>query len=108
MRDVIDGELVDVEQPKESVWNKNLLEVHWTYLSVLWQISYSISGFASFIYYIWLLFQAASDGFVSFLLTFLMSFVIIAISGLLLAIALFIFLLCLTLIPYLIFRGLVR
>lgn len=104
MPNIQEGEIV-----KESIWKQNLTKKHSSYFSTVWSISVVLGYIAAFVDWFQKLFLSAHDGnFVGFILLFLFQSLFMAVSGIIGAVIIFLILIVITIVPYLIFRGLTR
>ncbi|HBI17147.1 MAG TPA: hypothetical protein DDY52_03290 [Candidatus Moranbacteria bacterium] len=95
-------------EPKKPFF-ENLYEKHEGYISALYGISFFLSGIYAFIRWLKELFATAhDDNFIGFIFVFLFQSFIMAINTILGGIMFFIILLLISVIPYLIYRGLTK
>lgn len=95
-------------EPKRSFF-ENLYEKHEGYISALYGISFFLSSVYAFIRWLKELFATAhDDNFVGFIFVFLFQSFIMAINSILGGIMFFVIFLIISVIPYLIYRGLTK
>ena len=82
---------------------------HTSCFETLWNISLFIGFIYGIVRWLWQIFQAIQQGnFIGFVFAIILQTIIIGLTAILVAIFVFIVLLAITIIPYLIIRGLVK
>jgi len=88
---------------------KKYFEKHSRYFSILWTISVTIGGIVAVYQWVMELFNAAYNGdFISFILGLILQSVIMGLSTIIGGATIFLILVILTILPYLVIRGLAK